>query len=259
LLSASVYASTPNTVAAGAVSYEVGAGWVTDGVDEGNQNRWFAFLELAGRSYCVEATLGPATYFALDPGLTLYSDSAGTVVYLTNADGAAEPPQYRGSRVCYQSPLAIGGTQVRLFKVNVPVAGGSGDTGFLRARVIDTTLIFPVFWLKNDAAGGPAKSVTAWVANTTTTDINGAIYVPGYGAVATYNTSTTKFKAPNQSTATGNLARKDVSAPSGVPSWNWQGTVYLTHDGPPGALEAWVDTFDPAATSTVIRVYANPR
>jgi hypothetical protein len=255
-------AGTPNTTAAGAVSYEVGAGWVTDGVDEGNQNRWFAFTELAGRSYCVEAALGPATYFPLDPNLTLYSDSAGNVVYLSNTDGAAEPSQYRGSRVCYQSPLALGATMVRLLKVNVPITAGSGDSGFVRTRIVDTTLIFPVFWIKNDSTGASKYGVTLSLSNTTTTDINVTVYVPGYGAVATYNASSgsnARLKAPNQATGTGKLVTRDVKAPSGVVSWDRSGAVYLAHDGPPGSVEAWADTNDPAGGTGTIRVYANSR
>jgi hypothetical protein len=252
------HAGTPNTTAAGAVSYEVGAGWVTDGVDEGNQNRWFAFMELAGRSYCVEAALGPATYFPLDPNLTLYSDSAGTVIYLSNTDGVAEPPQNKGSRVCYQSPLGLGATQVRLFKVNVPITAGSGDSGFVRTRVVDTTLIFPYVSISNDSSGTSLNNVQLWVSNTTTVDVNATFYVPGYGALATYS-GTKRFKAPNQPTLSKAVDNIGVKAPSGVANWLWQGPAYLMNDGPPGALEAWVDTGGAAVSSGNLRFYANPR
>ena len=52
LLTASLDAAagTPNTTAAGAVSYEVGQGWVTHAIDEAAQDRWFTFREVAGRS-----------------------------------------------------------------------------------------------------------------------------------------------------------------------------------------------------------------
>jgi hypothetical protein len=252
-------AGTPNTTAAGAVSYEVGAGWVTDGVDEGNQNRWFAFTELAGRSYCVEAALGPATYFPLDPNLTLYSDSAGTVVYLSNPDGVAEPPQNKGARVCYQSPQAVGATMVRLFKINVPVTAGSGDSGFVRTRVIDTTLIFPFIWIQNDSTGGFSKTISLFVTNTTNVDVNASLYVPGYGTLKTY-TGNNRFKAPDQPTGKGFYRFDTVGGPSGVGGWTWQGAGYLMHDGPPGALEAWTDTNDSApGASGKIRLYAYPR
>jgi len=255
LLGAPIHAGTPNTTAAGAVSYEIGAGWITDGIDINSQTRWFIYTELASRSYCVEAALGPATYFPLDPSITLYSDSAGTVVYLSNTNGTGEPTQYKGSRVCYQSPLALGTSTSRLYNVNVPVTGT--DSGFVRTRVVDTTVIFPIMCLRNDNTGAAKYSATTYVVNTTTIDINAAFYVPGYGAVKTYSGSSI-LKAPNQSTGKGNVVQSTVTAPSGVVSWTWDGAVYLTHDGPPGSLEAWADTND-ACTNTVVRVYAYPR
>src|SRR5215472_6321666 len=130
------HAGTPNTTAAGAVSYEVNTGWTTDGVDDQNTSRYFIFTEAAGRSYCVEAELGPAAYFPFDPNLTLYTDTTGTTVYLSNDNGLGDPTQYKGARVCYQSALAVGTTTARLVKVNI-VNAASGDSGFIRLRVVD--------------------------------------------------------------------------------------------------------------------------
>jgi hypothetical protein len=259
VFASSALAGTPNTTAAGAVSYEVGAGWVTDGVDESSQNRWFVFTELAGRSYCVEAALGPATYFPLDPNLTLYSDSAGTVVYLSNTDGVGEPPQYRGSRICYQSALALATTFARPIKVNVPITAGSGDSGFMRVRVIDTTLVFPAVWFLNDSTGAAKYTVSLHVSNTTALDINGTFFLPGYGALRTFS-GNSRFRAPDQPTNKG-YADFTLSPPGGLVNWKWQGVGYLMHDGPPGALEAWADTQDPGAglNAPAIRVFAAPR
>lgn len=242
-------AGTPNTTAAGAVSYEVGAGWVTDGVDESSQSRYFIFTELAGRSYCVEASLGPASYLPLDPSLTLYTDTTGSTVYLSNTNGAGEPPMYRGARVCYDSALGVGASTQRLFSVNVPVTAGSGDSGFVRARVVDTTLVLPMICL-NDRW-------TLYISNTTTVDINAAVYVPGYGNIKTFkstNTPANPLKAPNQPTGTGGVTASGF----GLGGLTWKGAVYIKHDGPPGALEVWADTDDNCG-STSVRVYANPR
>ena len=252
------HAGTQNTTAAGAVSYEVGAGWVTHSVDVNAQDRWFAFTEFAGRSYCVEAALGVATYFPLDPNLTLYSDSNGTNVFLANDNGAADPSQNKGARVCYQSPLAVGATLVRLFKVTVPIVANSGDSGFVRVRVTETSLIFPVISLKNDNNGTAIKTVVVYVTNNTTVDINASLYVPGWGSVAQF-TGNSIVKAANQATnSKKSLASKGGNPPNGVPGWEWTGAAYLIHDGPPGALDAWVDTPDPSGSGTV-RLYANPR
>jgi hypothetical protein len=258
VLASSAQAGTPNTTAAGAVSYEVGGGWVTDGVDESSQDRWFAYKELAGRSYCVEAALGPATYFPLDPNLTLYSDSAGTVAYLSNADGLGEPPQNKGSRVCYQSPQAVGATMVRLFKVNVPITAGSGDSGFVRARVVDTTLILPFVSISNDSTGASLSNVQLWVSNTTTVDVNATFYVPGYGAIATYS-GNNRFRAPNQPTQSREFDSISVKGPGGVANWSWRGVAYLMNDGPPGALEVWADTGSAGVGNGNVRFFGNPR
>lgn len=246
---------TQNITAAGAVSYEVGAGWVTDGVDVNSQTRFFIFTEFAGRSYCVEGSLGPATYNPLDPIVTLYTDLTGITAYLSNNDGTGDAPQYKGSRVCYQSALALGTNTPRLFSVNVSVSGT--DSGFIRTRVVDTTLVFPMLCLKNDSTGAVKYSATMYLANTTTIDINASLLVPGYGSVKTW-TGSSILKAPNKSTNSGNIVQSTVQAPTGVVSWTWDGAVYLTNDGPPGALEAWADTND-ACTSTVTRVSAFTR
>lgn len=238
----SAHAGTPNTIAAGAVSSEVGSGWTTHSVDESSPNRWFVYTEFAGRSYCVEATLGPATYFPLDPNLTLYSDSSGTAVYLSNGDGLGDPPQYKGARVCYQSALGVGATVARLFKVNVPITAGSGDSGFVRTRVVDTTLIFNYVWLQNDSTGGSAKQMNLYVSNTTNVDVNGSFYVPGYGALKTF-TGSSAFKAPNQPTGKG-FKLAGITAPNNVANWNWQGPAYLIHDGPPGAIVVWGNLYN---------------
>ena len=245
-----------NNTAAGAVSYEVGAGWVTDGVDVNNQTRWFIFTEFASRSYCVEASLGPATYNPLDPLVTLYSDLSGNTVYLSNNDGTGDAPQYKGSRVCYQSALAVGTTTPRLFNVNLSISGT--DSGFVRVRVVDTTLVFPELCLQNDSTGAASRSVNLFIANTTTININATVIVPGYGAVKTH-TGGNVLKAPNRSTNSGNLVEDTVTAPSGLVNWSWDGAVFLTHDGPPGALESWADTNDNCRNSAVVRTYAYPR
>jgi hypothetical protein len=137
----------------------------------------------------------------------------------------------------------------------VPVSGT--DSGFVRTRVVDTTIVFPMLCLKNDNTGAVKNSITLYIANTTTIDINAAVYVPGYGAVRTF-TGGSIVKAPNQSTGNGNIVKQTVTAPTGVVSWSWDGAAYLTNDGPPGALEAWADTND-ACTTTVVRIYAYPR
>ena len=166
----------PNTTAAGAVSYEVGQGWVTHAIDEAAQDRWFTIREVAGRSYCIEAAIGVATYVPLDPSLTLYSDTSGTTQLAANADGASEPPMNKGARICYASSIAQTTTSpaanaLRAFKVTTPITAGSGDSGFIRVRVVESTLV-------------TERSGSNWdyrIYNSGTTSVTGSFYVPGTG------------------------------------------------------------------------------
>jgi hypothetical protein len=236
-----VQGGTPNTTVAGAVSYEMGEGWVTHAVDESNQNRWFVYKELAGRSYCVEAALGAATYFPLDPALTLYTDGTGGTVYLSNTDGIGDPTMIKGSRICYQSALAVNASTLRYMKVNVPVTPGSGDSGFVRIRITDTTLIIPEFYLQNNSSGTSIHSVTLTLVNTGTTDVNASLYIPGYGNLVNF-TNFSQLKAPDQANNRGQGYAATVPPPAGQANWKWFGAAYITHNAPPGAFEVWVDT-----------------
>ena len=139
-------AGVPNTTVGGAVSYEVGQGWTTQAVDESAQDRWFTFREVGGRSYCIEATLGVATYFALNPSVTLYSDTTLATQLGTNDDGASEPSMNKGARLCFMSTITVNtvsppANAIRVFKVTVPIVAGSGDSGFVRVRVVESTLV----------------------------------------------------------------------------------------------------------------------
>jgi hypothetical protein len=228
-------AATPNTSAAGAVSYEVGQGWVSHGVDETGQNRWFSLREVAGRSYCVEAALGTATYLPLDPNLNVYQDSAGTTVLFSNNDGASEPPQNKGARVCYPSPLALTAakdptpqvTTVRLFMVNVPIAAGSGDSGFVRVRVLDTTLWAESY--KVTGSGFGSADTLVHVANSSNARITGSFYLAGYGQTGTITVGLQSQKEFNLSTlmTVGSMS-------------SFSGAVYFLHNGAPGAITGWV-------------------
>jgi hypothetical protein len=209
-------AGVPNTAVGGAISYEVGQGWTTQAVDESAQDRWFTFREVGGRSYCIEATLGVATYFALNPSVTLYSDTTLATQLGTNDDGAGEPPMNKGARLCFMSTIAVNtvsppANAIRAFKVTVPIVAGSGDSGFVRVRVVETTLVAHRAW-------------DDWIyvlSNTGTTTVTGALYVPAIG-------KSSNFSIGAQSRAANILNLV-------LPFSNTR-IVYFFHNGPPGIV-----------------------
>lgn len=217
-------AGTPNTQIAGAVSYEVNSGWVTHGIDESAQNRYFVFKERAPRSYCIEAVLGGATYFPLDPNLTLFADSTGATVLATNTDGSGEPPQNKGSRICYISTLAAGTSAIRMIKINVPVTAGSGDSGFVRLRVVDTTL-----WSTNVTADCAAvKPLTVTVTNSSSGSHTVAFYI-GNSAIGS---STNALSNGIASVSYCNLPVAPFAS----------GPIFVAHTAAPGVLAGTVNS-----------------
>lgn len=231
-------ATLPNTTPANAVAYEVGQGWVSHFFDETVQTRWFTFGETARHSYCVEAVQGSATGMQLDPALTVYTNADGTTVLvdangasLQNNNGGGDPNFLKGSRICYISPSPGTTNPVRSFRVNVPIAAGSGDSGFVRIRVTNTTQFAPC--VHDPGAGSPSavmfsnasgQSVAFWAwsvlgtgqaSQTTTSAGNAAAY--GYGF--------TNFVIGPAVTAA---------------------TCYLAHNAPPGTVSGWVRTYIPA-------------
>ena len=151
-------APAPTSTPAGAVSYEVGEGWVSSYYDESTQTRWWSYGENPGRSYCVEAVQGSVSPIPLDPNVAVYSDAAGTVplvvnsVTIANNNGGNDPDFLEGARACYIAPGSA--SVIRTLKVNVPVGAGSGDSGYIKLRVVDTTLQVPYWEAEYDATNG---------------------------------------------------------------------------------------------------------
>ena len=144
--STSTAATPENTVAPAAVSYEVDQGWVSHYFQESVQNRWFKFTTVGGRSYCIEAAQGSDTHIALNPNLTYYLDSTGNSPALSNDNGPNEPAMTLGARVCFVDTNVLDSRTIRTAKLNVPIAASSGDSGYFRFRVSDTTLVAGHDW-----------------------------------------------------------------------------------------------------------------
>lgn len=232
LLSLIAGATPPNTTAANAVPYEVDQGWVTHQFDDTTTQRWFSYGEVAGRSYCIEAVQGALSPVMIDPSISVFSDASGTAAYvpqhpqvaLVNNDGGGEPNFRKGARVCYVAPGTGSAVNVRTFRVSVAV--GTGDSGLVRIRVVETSLYAQC----TNLAG--VNSMAANLTNTT-------------GAAVT---AFTHFESPNGSgngKYTAYLAAFQTNIvpvyPRGVitPQAD-EGVCVVSHAAPPGAITAEV-------------------
>lgn len=234
-LSTLAYAGSPNTTAANAVPYEVGQGWVSHYFDETTTTRWFRFGEVAGRSYCIEAVQGSVSPIALDPNVTAYTDINGTttlnVTYgggmQSNDNGVGDPIRIKGSRTCYISPLLapsnVFQTATRSVKLNVPITGGSGDAGFVRFRVVETTLV---------AMGAGVASLS--YANLGTSGIGISVWAPPHYMYQLGSGSA----IPAQGSYQGFM----MQFVNGQNEVNYSGgPVFVAHSGPPGTVIGTVD------------------
>jgi hypothetical protein len=253
-----VFAGAPNTSAGAAAPYVIGQGWVTHLFDENTQTRWFTYEEEGGHSYCLEAVQGPISPVALDPTITAYTSSAGTTVLtsmVSNAQvqstsAAGNPNRVKGARVCYIAP-ATGGTKVvRTFKVNAPV--GTGDAGFLRVRVVDTSIYLSPFKIARsnypDYQGPyPGCFLNLAVENISTSSIRIRASLPAAGAVNWGLTATLEpSTAPQQNFALSQYAYSTWVPTTVDPQTNEtqftfgevRGIFFIAHDGSPGMIQA---------------------
>jgi hypothetical protein len=144
VLVGSVFALPPNSNVNGFVSYEIGQGWVSHEFTEAEQNRYFAVVTWSGRSYCFEAVQGSDSPYRLNPTMTVYQSPDESVVAQSNDnDSSYEPAMLLGSRVCWIDTSGVARTQ-RMIKVSAAIAAGSGESGFIRFRVYDTSVVAPL-------------------------------------------------------------------------------------------------------------------
>jgi hypothetical protein len=252
LLLLAANATPTNTTASGAIAYEVGQGWVSTSFDETSQTRWFTFAELPGLSYCIEAVSGSATNMQLDPNLALYSDATGTTTLnvsgtpLTSNDAAGDPYFIKGARICYVAQASGTSFVIRSFKVNTPILSGSGDAGFVKVRVVDTSLHAQCF-IRNVY---PAAVPSAQVTNLTGTSISGVGRL--YGPLVT-PASNAVVVPPNSNAGMG----FGVSSVDG--SGSSLGRCVFAHNGPPGSVRVFVITEDYFSNGQPIRYDMLPR
>lgn len=240
LLPAVVLARQGNTLPQGATSYEVGQGWVSHYFDEATQTRWFSFAEMPARSYCIEAVPGSATSFALDPALTAYADGAGTVplISVTGAsvasdNGAGDPYFAKGARACYISDISANAATLRTVRVNVPITAASGIAGFVRFRIVETTLVAPCF----ARPPTPAVQPNAYVQNLTDGPIQVRMrYAAVVSSGAILNGGTVQAYSKNLGSPTVNVNDPQLN----LTSQGRNGVCFVLHDGPPGALTGFV-------------------
>jgi len=231
------FATSPNTTAANSVPFEVGQGWVSHYFDESTPTRWFRFGEISGHSYCVEAVQGSFSPIQLDPNVTIYTDATGATtlvsnsVTLTNDNGGGDPNYIKGSRICYISPVTTyGTTSVRGIKINVPITTGSGDSGYVRMRVVETTLY------ADDASVNWASSqvpqywvyTTAWLTNPTPSTINYRYVFPLASIIGPMNS------LPAGGSSNGQQVNYAIDP--ALTSLMWRGSVLIPSDGPLDAL-----------------------
>jgi hypothetical protein len=258
-------AGNPNTDAADSVAYEVDQGWVTTSLESASTNRWFAYGEVGGHSYCVETATGSLSPIAIDTRVDVYSDANGTTPLTINGTAVAndvatgEPIYVDGARSCYIAPGAPSTSTIRLAKISAPTMAG-GDTGYVRFRVVETTLFAPSWYASMPTYGPrPDQRYTTYfvISNRLSgTTINVRLVtkvVTGSGATSVDQTKAVSdcLCAPAGPTDTTHGAlMPGVTAPANTTGI--RGSLMIAHDGPPGAIDSFA--VDPATGATLYQL-----
>jgi hypothetical protein len=139
-------ASAQNNSAANAVGYKAGEGWINVNVGAApNNQRWYAYQVVQGRSYCVEGVSEATPTLDYDGETTVFRNN-GTTVVGSSDDAFTEPDMgtFNPGRVCYISDEST---------VHYARVGNFGlDPTVVRSyrwRVEDTTLFCPWFFSGN--------------------------------------------------------------------------------------------------------------
>jgi uncharacterized repeat protein (TIGR01451 family) len=184
-----------------------------------NDQNWFRYQVMAGRSYCLEVDNGRSDVSIRDTVLSVFHADATTVI-ATNDNIADEPGAPLLSRSCYIATA----TEDNLARVT---AGAGGTAGGFRVRVVDTTIFCPWFF------SGSGFEAFILIKNTTGTAHSAVVTLlsPGGAAVAPAQTGV----AP----ANGSYNLQVSAAPPvGFGLTSASGGVLIAHDGPPGSLIA---------------------
>jgi hypothetical protein len=140
-------ASADNTSSTGAYSIVPGGPASEAFLSDAAGERWYIFTATAGRSYCAETQGGvsfdtSATAGRIDTVMEVYRQDATTLIS-SNDDMATEPRGFVLSRVCW-IPTANETNYVMVRRF-----GPSGAFN-IRARVVETTLFSPWFFVGGD-------------------------------------------------------------------------------------------------------------
>jgi hypothetical protein len=146
ILSCAQMGLAQNTTAGGALPLTVGQVHHSTSVDGTATQRWFILSTVAGRSYCVEATMGVTQETwtnTNDPELAIFK-ADGTTLLASNGDVVfAEPGGHANARACLIAPA----TEFARIRV---VAFTSGQVSTYEIRAVETTLFSNWFFLGGD-------------------------------------------------------------------------------------------------------------
>jgi hypothetical protein len=183
-----------------------------------DQQRWYVFRAIVGRSYCAE-TQGGAFFDTsagnLDTIVNVVRADQTTSIIL-NDDTVVEPRSFRLSRACFIAPAS------ELTYVQItPFTGG--DTFNYRVRVAESTLFSNWFFVGGD------YNAFSLIRNTTSSTLSYTVNWRNLAGTVVATTSSTL--SPN---ATAVLNGRDFAGALGAGN----GSVEIAHNGPPDAIFA---------------------
>ena len=196
------------------------------------QERWFRFPVIGGRSYSVWTTFpsdanNEATGGIPDTILNLFINSCSASAFAINDDDFSREPvvPFRGSRVSFRSTEEAGVAAGSFSFLNIRVTGFGGVFNFrFNLHIVETTLFSPRW----STFGG---FETSWgFQNTSNATITATLTVlRNDGSVE----ATTSFTIPPRGVAFQGTRPSDLNIAD-----NRAGTAVLTHNGPPGGIQA---------------------